>query len=135
VQDRILLTTSTGGGNDVLCQLIHPTTGAVTTLSITGSPPSGFDWISGRAGIAWAASLGKLLLWNQTSTLGTVATLTPSGDGLTSWAWGSISAVSGAPPAAASGNGTYSKFGYSEVLGGCYLQTTVDQPTYFFATR
>lgn len=131
--DRVAFFTGSSPG----VQIAHPTTGATTTLTLNGTMPTFLSWSDGRMGVDWCDDLGCLLLWNNGSSLASFATLTPDGDGLTSWTWGTLAPDAGntvTPPAAAE-QGTYGRLIYSASLGGMVLLNSVSSPTVFFATR
>lgn len=130
--DRLLLWTGSS-----YAVLIHPDTGASTTVSFTGSAPSGFV-DEGAAGIEWCPALGKFLLWNNTSNTTAIVTLTPGATVSSPFTWGSLS-LSGSntvTPPTKSGNGTFGKFRYCPKLKGCFLLPASNTaPMYFYATE
>jgi len=88
-------------------------------------------------GFTWCAELGRVLIWNQTVNTTQISTLTPEGDGLSSWTRGSLTVSlenTVIPPIMAS-NGTFGLFGYSSALRGCYLITSTQSPVYFYAIQ
>lgn len=137
-QDKILAISATGSTMNF--RVVDPDDASLTEPTITGSFAAGFTPDSGVCGGTWSPELGKLLLWNNTSNAAQISTLTPVGDGSSSWAAGALT-VSGsnvlvpATMSAAFMNATHGLFGYSSTLKGCYLLQSVDLPTLFFATE
>lgn len=103
-------------------------TSAVTYPLTTGTPPSYFG---GSSGQAWVPSLGAMVVLSGS---GNLHTLTPTGNAKTDpWAW-AVLATSAAPPTNTT-VGVYTKFGYSQRLGGCYNVMQSSAKPWFFATE
>jgi hypothetical protein len=135
-QDRILCATCNGSTGAYEFSLIDATAGTATSITLTGSPASGFASDFGQFGCDWAPELNQLVLWNNTSNTTVISTLTAVGDGLTSWSWGSLT-VGGSnavTPSVKASQGTFGRLAYSSSLRGVVLLNSVDQSTYFFAT-
>ena len=114
---------------------MHPVTGEMKLLTLTGTAPPFLDFSFGKFGIDWASELGKLVLWNNTTNTATITTLTPVGDGSATWQFGTLplNTANAATPPGAAEQGTFGRFGYSNSLRGLYLLNSSSQPVYFFA--
>lgn len=102
-------------------------TSAVTYPTTTGTGPA----LGGSSGIDWVPSLGALVVL---SGAGNIYTLTPTGNAKTDpWAWSLL--LSSNAPTTDTTVGVYSKFGYSDRLGGCYKIIQSTAKPWFFATE
>jgi hypothetical protein len=136
----LLLAVQTGGVGyqpQIFAFDLLTTPPSIVTINYTGSFSSGMT-LQGQVGADWNAADKELLLWDNTTNRTEISVLhIPSDPRTASCTAGTKTVAVGnvVTPTARASNGTYGRFGYSSVLGGCFLLNAVDQPIYFYATE
>lgn len=110
------------------------------STSTTGTRPAWLIGNLGNCGSAWVPALGCIVLWNNSSSTASLATLTPGANAWSDpWLWGEIApnAANAVTPPARPGTGgvenILGKFGYLPALNGFYLQTQFSSALHFYA--
>lgn len=111
------------------------------SVTVNGTKPTWLSGNTGACGSAWVESLGKIVLWNNTTDAEKLATLTPGADAFNdAWTWGELAASPSnavtppVKPSTPSGIASIlGKFGYVPFLNGCYLQTQYSSDLYFYS--
>lgn len=136
--DKIVLFPAVGGAG--LC-VIDPTTYTGVYPTLSGSFSAGYVAPDASAqqpgsGFEWCATLGCLLLWNNSSSTTQISTLTPSNAADLSQPWvrgtlavGSSNSVT---PPITSIDGIFGRFTYSPGWGAVLLHVASTQPIYAF---
>lgn len=136
--DRLALYPSFGGAG---LAIINPATFAVAYPALTGAFSAGFIAPDAAVnqpgcGMEWCASLGCLLLWNNTSNTTQISTLTPSNQADLSQPWArgvlSVSGSNAVTPPVVLSDGIFGRFTYSPGLGVALLHSRPSQPIYAF---
>lgn len=120
--------------------IMDPNTLTFITPTVSGSFSSGFipPDTAQQPGcmFEWNETLGCFLLWNNTSALTEVSTLTPSNpsDWSQPWTRGilSISGSNAVSPVAANNSGVFGRATYSKTLNSVLVHSTTTTPIYAF---
>ncbi len=104
-------------------------TGAITQPLTTGAFVG--SALHGKSQPRWIASLGAMAFWDNSSSLGTVNLMTPTGNPRSaSWTISQLAGVTGAPTAATV-QGTFGRFWFSDIMQTFFVLNATNQPTYF----
>jgi len=121
--------------------IMNPNTLTFITPTVTGSFSTGFvaPDMSGQqpgCGFEWCEALGCFLLWNNTSNLTEISTLTPSNasDWTQPWTRGvlSVDGSNTVSPVATHITGIYQRAMYSKALDSFLVHSTTNTPTFAF---